>query len=1166
MGFSLEDTDGYTIGNLTSTGNELQPTAAATLTTTNANCDGTGAADGTEGSFINVVREAKDPNDGSATNVDPGQIGIIEDSLGNAENWPFIQLYEFNPTGNVVIQYNKGGGVQSTTLTFDTVDQYAGLTLDRAVYPQGAQVHATITDLWLNIDPTDEDSWTFSTNINNATITDGSAFNVDTFYQVFDENGQVPTNNDINDSESLRTALGDLMCEDNCVLKIDTNAQDATNPVLTIQDNGDTDLNDDDSDNTPNDATSFNVAGNTAELGDGSIPVTFTEQGPNSGVFGTYDESDVSNLKITSNAARGTSASIDYNETPVTILVGFDFATIDIQPVDDEWSSGEEISVVIVDGDQNKNSRSDEDLDLDNPAVSLIPALTTGDPFTLGEGDTDTIQVVVFNGSQTTSGATNVLSGTSTADTVGAVYVFETQAAANTTATATIQAFSDRAIITDYDAEGSDNTDAEIGMNAVEAILLEIGTDMEDLKDSLMDTSAASGVSFNYIHWDVRSTNVGDGNLNIYLVNSTSDIIDTNFNYCNGNSGPDCTAIMLVDGGDSTGYVNIGQGAAGVATSDGGNFISELFAAHTDDDDQIGILLNFTTNVDLTADNETSEAIVVDFFSFGFTDDGVQSSERVANQIIRIEAEETGDNTGTFEGSLEYIMVNQLNIQSNSTFGGLTTIADDPNFIVIEDLTDEDAPRVSYNDLGADGVVTPVSDQEEAPSHSGVVSLNQDSYKIADTVVITLEDLDLNVDSDLVDIFTVTDVNGDDAVGSDNTQSLTFGELGRLLDVTFDDIAWSNQSACTTTPSDNNGLEATGFTLVETGTETGVFVGDFQIPSTWCRANTSGTEETTTGLDIEVNYVDFRDASGEIVEVGDSAGVRANTGSVSLDRTVYPVPFGTSADADGRDNAAPNGRSLFPIHASGIEDNITTGDGEELPTGDLTIHVRINDPDFDVNPTGEDEMNQDNALKISVIRGSDSVILGYAGAAERDEPIDVDGDETTLANIRSFGPISEIAPDAGIYELDVVVKFTDGPESTQCANHSTEYTQIGDGDGDTDETEDVDRFDSAATSGTEYCILQGDILQVEYTDPADASGDENTVTDSATFDLRNGVLQSDKSVYIIGSDMILTLIEPDFDLDNDSAETYDLDLIEWDSDAATLSMGDQGGEAAAFDP
>ena len=100
----------------------------------------------------------------------------------------------------------------------------------------------------------------------------------------------------------------------------------------------------------------------------------------------------------------------------------------------------------------------------------------------------------------------------------------------------------------------------------------------------------------------------------------------------------------------------------------------------------------------------------------------------------------------------------------------------------------------------------------------------------------------------------------------------------------------------------------------------------------------------------------------------------------------------------------------------------------------------------------------------------------------------------------------------------------------------------------------------------DYCILQGDILQVEYNDPTDASGQPNTVTDSATFDLRNGVLQSDKSVYIIGSDMILTLIEPDFDLDNSQNETYDLDLIKWSSSAATVTMGDADGEIGAFDP
>ncbi len=167
---------------------------------------------------------------------------------------------------------------------------------------------------------------------------------------------------------------------------------------------------------------------------------------------------------------------------------------------------------------------------------------------------------------------------------------------------------------------------------------------------------------------------------------------------------------------------------------------------------------------------DAKEAIVADFFSFGFINDGRESDERIANQIIRIEAEETGDNTSTFEGSLEYIMINQLNINlMNPLTLGLSPIANDPSFIVIEDLTDEDSPRVNYNDLGADGVTTQIADQEEAPSHSGVVSFDASSYKNADTVTITLEDLDLNVDSDLIDIYTVVSNVGDpnrDVVGA----------------------------------------------------------------------------------------------------------------------------------------------------------------------------------------------------------------------------------------------------------------------------------------------------------------------------------------------------------------------------------------------------------------
>ena len=120
---------------------------------------------------------------------------------------------------------------------------------------------------------------------------------------------------------------------------------------------------------------------------------------------------------------------------------------------------------------------------------------------------------------------------------------------------------------------------------------------------------------------------------------------------------------------------------------------------------------------------------------------------------------------------------------------------------MIEDLTDEDALRVNYLDLGRDGVSTQIADQEEAPSHSGVVTLDSNSYKVADTVTVTLSDPDLNVDSDLVDIFTVVRTQNDpafDAIGevglpsadSDDTP-FSFGPLGRLLDITFNDQTWT---------------------------------------------------------------------------------------------------------------------------------------------------------------------------------------------------------------------------------------------------------------------------------------------------------------------------------------------------------------------------------------
>ena len=190
------------------------------------------------------------------------------------------------------------------------------------------------------------------------------------------------------------------------------------------------------------------------------------------------------------------------------------------------------------------------------------------------------------------------------------------------------------------------------------------------------------------------------------------------------------------------------------------------------------------------------------------------------------------------------------------------------------------------------------------------------------------------------------------------------------------------------------------------------FIGDFQIPTNWCEP---GEDDiiTTTGLDIEVNYVDFRDASGEVIEVGDSAGIRANTGSVSLDRTVYPVPFGVPSDFGGAINeSSPDGNSVFAIHLSGIDDPDTSAVLRILmiqvalfQEATLTVHIRVNDPDFDISASGEDEIagnTADNAVgpvKLSIIRGSETVVLGYAGGPDSIEGvIDVGDNGVTIGS------------------------------------------------------------------------------------------------------------------------------------------------------------------------
>jgi hypothetical protein len=907
-----------------------------------------------------------------------------------ADEWPLIQTFDFSQ-GEFEVIFEKAGADEVVVLDYNNadLDDFSGITLDRSSATQGADIHLTITDNQLNIDPTAEDKVIFYVGTNAGTddyrgvsFTNGTwAFILDSVYKGY--------NNDFGD---------------NGILKINNNTNSAANVVLN---------------------TTRTTADDIGAPGGGFL--LFWETSENSGVFVNTDNNDKSNVAVAEDAKRGTTATFDYNDSAQSFVVANDFGVIDMDEtsVGGEWNSGETLAVTLYDQDLNKNTASDEDMTI--VATAIVPAMIIGSPIVLGNDTTIESRVNplgVDNGNWTSVNSFNHVANVTNA---------------------------------------SDDGNPGITINST--------TTVHELRN------AVGNATYAFINYDITSLLDASGTATA--------------------NAP--TAVGITDGS-----VAMMTSTTLTATSGMVEIIGLVAESATVNEDR-RIVYNFTGYTADTEDITVGSLFYVDIFTFGTpaatlgTADTNDTGAIANNAIYRMLLEETGDNTAEFVGEIDYVMINQLNYDVQATYEALVPTSDTIIILVHEDLTDEDSPRLNYLDLGADGVSTQIADQVEAPTHDGVVSFDLDNYKIADTVVVTLDDQDMNTNSDLIDVYVTSTT--DDYVGD--------GSGTQVLDITFNDQYWTAAASGKTDGSPDNGLAATGFTLVETDLDSGVFVGSFQVPSTYYDAGTT-TTITTTGTDIEVNYQDFRNASGEQTEVGDGASINANTGSVAFDRTVYPVPYGNNTSATG---AASAGDERFALHSSAQNLSSTTdatlGDSENaLAQGDVVVHVRVTDADYDISAAGEDTI-ADTSVVVNVERGSVEKQIAVFGNA---------------AN-----PITEVSPNSGVFEYDQAITFEDGPDDSACP---TDFA-LG-------------------------CVLQGDIITVEYVDLNDASGKSQNVTDSATFDLRNGVLQSDKSVYLIGSDMILTLIEPDFDLDNDGAQSVTLDIIEWDSDAATTSMGPKG--------
>ncbi len=759
----------------------------------------------------NVVRKAKSINTNSPL---IGQIGLDQDA------WPLIQLYSFD---DVSIKYNPGGGVQQVDLEYDDIPNIS-LEIDRDDYPQNSEVFVTVSDIQLNQDPTDEDSWTF--NIDSP---------IGVFYQAYDNNGQDAANGNsgLVNLKSYLTALGfeengSLSADLGNIGELTTNAEQKD---TTITDGG---------------SNSF------------SQIITLVEEGPYSGIFDSSDDNDQSTIKILSNAPRGETGRIEYNDQPVSILsafstasVGFDRPTLTIGDGTTSLRAGTEFPVILADEDQNINSGAKDDLDVFRDS-SLIPTLEIGRPITLEAASNVQFYKDANDNLLTLGDSAN---------------------------SSVPDKNSDRLII----------DTSNVVLSDFEKISFNLGISASKLQSILIDSSKSNSDGTNWLNYDLRSFS-NDLEIN--------DFSDTTIELSFGSLGNDSITIVPQGEVTSKGLIQIDDSdVQKISAKSGSVFVVINFDA-SDDSFKAGTISN----------EENKQPIVFDFFSFG-----IVSNNDINNSIYRFELEETSDNSSIFEGNLEYAVTNQLNILDPNFIGSIRTIDDEIKFIVTDRMVDEEGISINYSDLDEVGVVITTSAKSDIQTNSGRVFLDSSTFRFGQPVTFTLIDSDLNLKSDRIDTYQV--INDPNSPNVD-----TVGKDGNiLLEILIKDIRYQR---CTIGGSENGGLASTGFSLIESGYDTGIFKGVFKMPSQMCD-KTGSNLISTAGGSLDAKYYDARDASGE-------------SNIVSLSSSNQPSPYSNIPELSENEVILPSKGNLKEITLSGNIPNSKTG---------LPLIVELRHPD-----------------------------------------------------------------------------------------------------------------------------------------------------------------------------------------------------------------------------
>jgi len=949
----LQPHDGTTIG-----GNCLDADGGA------ATIDGTSSTVAREKMSAAVLTDAPtlsnhDDSAATAAGVDMGQ-RLHSINASGYGSWPFIFLVEFDDDN--IIEY----GSDSINMEYGNTDDETTLSIANLSPADQVEVHITISDPALNVDPTGIDIWQMDL--------DGTAATPNVKF----------ANNGTSNTAMSAAELADFGCEDNCRLTADATA------VITGKDD-----------------------------------VVMTESAINSAVFESFDINGVSEVTTIDEAGGDKKTVFGYGGDSVDMIITYNDATITMEhDGSGDWLAGQAATVRVVDPDLNKNPLDAEELEIGN-STHVIPTIKVGTPLTLAGGTNACLNTTV----QAKNAAAHTCRGNVGHDQGSEGHSF---AVHNVTDTSERLGF----ILTALDDGIGSSTHNHTWINVTTGHTQQQLVDLPGTVVLSYDISGPANL-------------LGSTDIDVYVMDS-------------GTNASDNTAgVITIEtaGNVKSGVYDLDDASEWIRSTDETRtqtFNSPQHSGDTNSDPNSGWGSNVSVAFKIshaTADHfDVSEtfAIAVDFCNFD-----QNNGSNVHNCIYRIAAEETGDDTGVFEGTVEYVMLtNSSTLDTDngehdgndwvvSSFLNSYANTDEVVVVVMDAVDGTDAIRAIYNDTDALQLAEEVGAQLDTVTHSGSVDLDADTYEDADMATITIIDPDLNQDSEIRDTY--------------ENSSTTF-----KMTVTGTDGTAHQPFA--TKP----------MTIIETTPDSGEFVGTFKVPN-------------YNGQDLELTYYDAKDKGGMAIELYDTATVTSNAGSISLDRSVYPVPWASFDLRTGSNNKV-----------------------NQSEAGNVTITLTVEDADFTTDTLTTATTTAAGTIKVFLVEGSQTSTCFTAGSTN--------ARAASGSVVQELGPLSEIERDTSIYE----VEFT---------------------------------LDEVQHCGSDMrTVTSGDIIQVSYEDTSDDAGSTSTVYDSSTFEMRTGSVSVDKDVYVLGSDMVVTLTDPDLNLDSGSMETYEASLIEWDSDADSSEL------------